>query len=417
MTTRSTGVSILLLIIIVAGGYFGYTYLKEKPPHWLIGLFTKTAPPPALPEGDRAPLSAPEGFTAYIYARDVKGARVMLRDPKGTMLVSETAEGKVVALPDLDSDGKADRTQIVLDGLREPHGLYVRCPDTGNASADQDGCMLYVAETGSLKAYAYDADTLSAANPKEIATFPTGDGHYTRTLTPHPDGKHLLVAVGSSCNVCNETNPMRATIQSLDLATNAMTTFATGLRNSVFQAIDPVTGEVWATDNGRDVIGDDIPPDELNIVREGKDYGWPLCYGQNIHDTDFDTKQYIRDPCADSVPAHKDLQAHSAALGIGFIPEEGWPADMANDVLVAYHGSWNRSIPTGYKVVRFDLDDRRNVMGGPFDFLSGFLEMGQTVDQAIGRPVGILAEPGGVVYVSDDRAGAIYRVVLDEPAR
>ena len=211
---------------------------------------------------------------------------------------------------------------------------------------------------------------------------------------------------------------MRATVQEIDLSTNKTTTFASGLRNTVFMAIDPVIGEVWGTDNGRDLIGDDIPPDEVNIIEQGKNYGWPICYGANIHDTDFDSSRSLpagRQACADMVPPHIELQAHSAALGIAFIPEEGWPEDMGNDILIAYHGSWNRSEPTGYKVIRFNLNQRsRDAIGGPIDFLTGFLPEGSNdTDDAIGRPVGILAEPGGIIYISDDRAGAIYRITRD----
>src|SRR4029079_12117619 len=115
------------------------------------------------------------------------------------------------------------------------------------------------------------------------------------------------------------------------------------------------------------------PPDEVNVLQQGKNYGWPICYGTNIHDTDFDKKAYVRDPCADATPPSIALQAHSAALGLAFIPEEGWPEDMRNDLLVAYHGSWNRSVPTGYKVVRFNLDSDRHAIGAPIDFLTGFL--------------------------------------------
>lgn len=410
MNTKLT-VALVVLVVAVVGGYFSYTYLKEKPPAWLVSFVTKTAPPPPLPSGDIAPLTPPAGFTATIFSRDVPGARVMIRDQKGTMLVSETKGGKVVALPNTDGDGKADRVVTVLENLKQPHGLYIHCPD---ATREGEDCVLYVAETGSLKSYAYNPDTMTATNPVERATFPTGDGHFTRTLHPHPDGRQLMISVGSSCNVCNETDPLRATIQSFDLVTYEMTTFATGLRNSVFMATDPVTGELWATDNGRDLIGDDIPPDDVNIVMQGKNYGWPICYGNNIHDTDFDKKQYIRDPCADMTPPQIALQAHSAALGLAFIPEEGWPEDMYNDVLVAYHGSWNRGEPTGYKVVRFDFDAARKSNGTAIDFLTGFLAPGADEDEALGRPVGLLAEPGGVVYVSDDRAGAIYRISINE---
>ena len=402
---------VLALIVFVVGGYFAYTYLKEKPPAFLVKLVTATKPAPPLPAGDAAPLTVPEGFEATIYARDVAGARVMTRDPKGVMLVSQTSVGKVVALPDLDSDQKADQIVMVLEGLKQPHGILVHCPDTG---ADQDICVLYVAETGALKAYSYDADSYTATYQETIASFPIGNGHYTRTLLMHPDGMRLLASVGSSCNVCTESDARRATVQSIDLATNAMTTFASGLRNTVFMALDPVTGLVWGTDNGRDLIGDDIPPDEVNIIREGSTYGWPLCYGQNVRDTDFDPKNARA--CSSNTPAHTDLPAHSAALGLSFVPEEGWPDGWGNDVLVAYHGSWNRSKPTGYKVVRIDLNDGRNNIGIT-DFATGFLPAGAKEGDAIGRPAGLMAEPGGVVYVSDDRAGAIYRIALTEPPR
>lgn len=405
---RSLLIAILILAAL-AGGYYAYTYLKEKPPSWLISLVTKTKEPPPLPEGVDAPLSVPAGFAATIFARDIPGARVMTRDPKGALLVSLTKEGKVVALPDLDGDGIADETITVLSGLSQPHGILVRCPDTGFASADQDACTLYVTETGALKAYAYDADTYTATYEDTRATFPTGDGHYTRTLLMHPDGERLLISVGSSCNVCDEDDAKRATLQSLNLSTGQMTTYATGLRNTVFMAVNPVDKTVWGTDNGRDVIGDDIPPDEVNVLAEGADYGWPVCYGKNVPDTDFESKKGTS--CPASVPSTIDLPAHSAALGLGFIPEEGWPEEMRHDLIVAYHGSWNRSEPTGYKVVRIDLDQQAQYRGGAStDFVTGFLAPGADEDAAIGRPVDIRIEPGGVMYISDDRAGAIYRI-------
>lgn len=405
-------IGVVVMIALVAGGYSFYQYAKYTPPSWLINLLTSQEAPPPLPAGEAAPLTVPEGFSATIFAREVPGARVMLRDPKGAMLVSQTSAGKVSVLPDLDGNGQADRVVEVLSGLKQPHGLAVICPSTGNTSADQDACVLYVAETGELKAYSYDADTYKATYQKTLATFPTGSGHFTRTLLPTPDQKALWVSVGSSCNACDEESPVRATIQQVDLATGQMTEYAKGLRNSVFMAMHPVTGELWATENGRDLLGDDIPPDEINIITKGGDYGWPICYGNKVHDTDFDRKQYIRDPCADTAAPRIELPAHSAALGIAFVPEEGWPEAYWHDVLVAYHGSWNRSTPTGYKVVR--IDDS----GTQTDFAAGFLPAGaKDTGDAIGRPVALLAEPGGVAYISDDRAGAIYKVSLKEPPR
>jgi glucose/arabinose dehydrogenase len=401
-------IALVVGVAVLVGGYFTYDYVKEKPPTFLINWLTKTEPPPPLPAGPLAPLEVPQGFVATIYSREVPGARVMIRDPKGTMLVSLTKEGRVVALPDLNADQQADETVSVLDGLSQPHGLAVVCPDTGNASADQDACTLYVAETGALKAYAYDADTFSARLIETVTTFPVGSGHFTRTLLVHPDGEHLLASVGSSCNVCEEEDNRRATVLSINLATKEVTTVASGLRNTVFMALHPVTGELWGTDNGRDGIGDDIPPDELNIIKEGQHYGWPYCYGQRVYDADFGEES--PEFCGTTTASHIDLPAHSAALGLAFVPEEGWPEDMWHDALVAFHGSWNRSLPTGYKVVRLNLSPQGEPQGDPVDFVTGFLAPGAVEDDAIGRPVGLLVEPGGVVYVSDDRAGAVYRV-------
>jgi glucose/arabinose dehydrogenase len=414
MNPRRIVLVVLIIIAIVVSGNFAYTYVKERPPMFLIQLFAKTAPPAPLPAGDATPYIMPQGFVATIFSRDVSHARVMTRDPKGTLLVSEAGDapdGKVVALPDVNADGVADKTVTVLSGLDQPHGIAVVCPNTGNVSADQDGCLLYVAETGSLKSYAYDADTMTASNPKELTALPTGAGHFTRTILPAADQKSLFVSIGSDCNVCNEANPQRATIQKFDLQTNTLSTVATGLRNSVFMALSPVDGMLWATDNQRDLLGDDIPPDEVNIIKQGGNYGWPICYGQNIHDTDFDTRQYFVDPCADKVPPHIELPAHSAPLGIAFIPEEGWPDGWGNDVLVAMHGSWNRSTPSGYKVVRIHLDASGNQQGPIQDFMTGFLPAdSDDTSDVIGRPVGLIALPGGVLYVSDDHQGAVYRV-------
>jgi glucose/arabinose dehydrogenase len=181
----------------------------------------------------------------------------------------------------------------------------------------------------------------------------------------------------------------------------------------VFMTTHPVTGDIWGTDMGRDNLGDDVPPDEVNILREGGNYGWPSCYGKNIHDTNFDKNTYFRAPCQEpfEVPSHMDLQAHSAPLGLAFVPEEGWPEEYWHDLLVAYHGSWNRSVPTGYKIVRFNLTPQGEQIGAPQDFMANF----RTSDGTIyGRPVDILVEPGGSLYVTDDKAGAIYYVFRTE---
>jgi glucose/arabinose dehydrogenase len=300
---------------------------------------------------------------------------------------------------------------ILLSGLDRPHGITYRCTGEPADETPQVTCTLYVAETDAVKAYAYDKTGTRLVNTtgKKILDLPSGGGHFTRTIMfrPYPNDTELLVSVGSSCNVCNESDDRRATIQAVNVETGKSRSFAKGLRNAVFLATHPVTGDIWVTEMGRDRLGDDLPPDEVNIVREGNNYGWPICYGKNIHDTDFDKNTYVRNPCMEpfETPSHIDLQAHSAPLGIAFVPEEGWPEDWWFDAIVAYHGSWNRSVPTGYKLVRIKLDARGNYEGIE-DFVTGWL----TAEGALGRPVDVVVQPGGTMYVSDDKAGVIYLV-------
>jgi glucose/arabinose dehydrogenase len=187
---------------------------------------------------------------------------------------------------------------------------------------------------------------------------------------------------------------------------------AKGLRNSVFFTWNNQDGKIWAADMGRDLLGDNIPPDEINIIDPAAtstaDYGWPVCYGKNIHDTQFDKNTYIRNPCLEPFekPSHIDLQAHSAPLGLAFVSSTyGWPQDYTGNLLVAFHGSWNRSIPTGYKVVRLILDKNGGFVRQD-DFITGWLEG----NKAIGRPVGLTYDKNGRLYISDDKTGIIYRV-------
>ena len=186
-------------------------------------------------------------------------------------------------------------------------------------------------------------------------------------------------------------------------------TVATGLRNAVFFTWNPIDGALWATENSRDLLGDDVPPDELNIVTAGQDYGWPWCYGQKILDTSLNNPAATRERCQRSSAPAVEIPAHSAPLGLTFIPEEGWPEEYWSDLIVAYHGSWNRSEPTGYKLVRIKLDERGRYQGTE-DFVTGWLQADGTT---LGRPVGVYAEPGGVLFVTDDKAGLIYKIIYD----
>lgn len=345
------------------------------------------------------PLELARGFGISIYAENLGRPRVLQLDPDGNLVASLLSENKVVALPDRDQDGSADEILTIAEGLNRPHGFAFRCVN---------GCKLYIAEADRVAEYLY-ADS-KASGKKTIVNLPGGGNHFTRTILFTPDNSRLLISVGSSCNVCEEADWRRAKILSASPDGTNLDVFARGLRNSVFMAIHPVTKEIWATEMGRDLLGDDLPPDEINVIKEGENYGWPICYGNNIHDAEFDKNTYIRNPCSEpfETPSYIDIPAHSAPLGLAFIPEsDGWPEDYWHDLLVAFHGSWNRTEPTGYKIVRYKLDKDGTYIGVE-DFISGWLQEDGT---ALGRPVDILVQPDGSLYISDDKAGVIYKVV------
>lgn len=348
------------------------------------------------------PIQIHEAFSISIFARGLINPRVLTHDPQGNLLVSLTKDDKVVALPDRNGDGKADEVITVAKNLNRPHGMVFQCTDR---------CRLYIAESHQVSAFDYDQVNLKAFNQTPLVDLPDDGRHFTRTLlfrTKRPNENRLMVSIGSSCDTCIEKDQRRAAIWQLDLEDNSFTPFAKGLRNSVFMALHPGTGYLWATEMGRDLLGDGLPPDEINIVTENKNYGWPTCYGKNVHDTEFDTNTYIRNPCTEpfEMPSHIDIPAHSSPLGLSFFPKEGWPEKYHHDLLVAYHGSWNRTIPTGYKLVYYDLDELGNLLGSS-DFMTGLL---RPDDTSLGRPADVMIEPNGIIYVSDDKAGVIYRM-------
>jgi glucose/arabinose dehydrogenase len=375
----------------------------QSPDRDIAGVPEKSKSPGPGESADPAafPLKLPPGFAIGIYARDLPGARVLALDPKGNLLVSLTSQGKVMALPDKNEDGIADAAVTVCEGLDKPHGL---------AFGPGEKPRLYVAETGQVSAYDYDPEGLAASKPQKIADLAPGGRHFTRSLLflPGPRDRRLLISVGSSCDACEEEDPLRAKILAVDPDGGELSTYAAGLRNSVFMAVHPKSKHVWATEMGRDDLGDDWPPDEINIILEGRNYGWPYCYGKRVHDDKFDLTGAHREFCKETIPSFIDLPAHSAPLGLAFFPAE-WPGEFEHDLLVAYHGSWNRTEPTGYKVVRYKLDAAGNYIGVK-DFITGWL----TPEGALGRPVDLLIKDDGVIYISDDKAGVVYRVVYEK---
>lgn len=382
-----------IVIFATAVAIYGTAYFWKS----YGGLVRNLQPPPKdivkLIAKNSTPLSVPDGWSGSVFAEGLGAPRVITADFNGNILVSIPAQGKVVALPDKDGDGRADKTVTVVEGLDRPHGLAFK-------RTDKD--LLYIAESGQVAVWEYDAATMRASNKKKVVDLPGGGRHFSRTIMfmPPPNENRLLISVGSSCDVCNESDDKRAKILSVNADGSDVQTFASGLRNAVFMAAHPRSGKIWATEMGRDLLGDDLPPDEINVIEQGKNYGWPVCYGKNIHDDVFDKNTYIRNPCQEpfETPSWIDIPAHSAPLGLAFT------AGPDADLLVAYHGSWNRSKPTGYKIVRYDLDAQGKYLGES-DLISGWL----TPDgQVLGRPADIFSAGDGTYLVSDDKAGVIY---------
>lgn len=401
-------IGILLFVILVPfAGIFYYRHLRgawvawQKPEPVIESVdtnssttppaSTNTTSPASAKNSTGMPLTLPAGTTISRLA-SVPGARVLAIDNMGNLWVSQPEQGQITLIE--MKDGKATHQNAVFRNLRKPHGLAFN-PD--------DPFELFIAEEHRIsKVRIYSEDMLH-----KIADLPTGGRHTTRTIGFGPD-KRLYVSIGSSCDTCHEKDARRAAIYSMNKDGGDFKQYARGLRNAPFFTWKD--GKMWATEMGRDYLGDDLPPDEINIVENDKNYGWPICYGQNIHDTKFDKNTYIRNPCMEpfEIPSLYDLPAHSAPLGLAFVPTSGWPADMQGDLLVAFHGSWNRTQPTGYKIMKLDVDysGEKPKITGMKDFISGWLSNKKTY----GRPVDILALPNGTLYISDDKAGLVYKV-------
>lgn len=316
------------------------------------------------------PLTLPSGYVIGLFAQNLGGIRDLEFSPEGTLIASVTSAGKIVAL-------RQSEVKEILTGLDNPHGITF-----------YNG-KLFVAEETKVSRYNWDQQNLQATFDKILFDLPPRGNHFTRSLVFDKSG-NLYVSVGSTCNACNETNPRYAAVLISDAEGNNPRVFAKGLRNSVFLTLNEQTNEVWGTDMGTDFLGDNLPPDEINILKEGVDYGWPNCYGNKIPDTNFNPNA----SCNNTEPPIFEIPAHSAPLGLTFDPQ--------GDLLVAYHGSWNRSVPTGYKVVRIKING--NQATGEEDFISGFLQG----SQVLGRPVDLIFDKAGNLYISDDKAGAIY---------
>ena len=340
-------------------------------------------------------LQVAEGYHLSVYARDVENARMLLPVANGDLIVSSPATGSVLVLAhDADSDGNHDGSTLLLDGLDSPHGLAFH--NDGHTD------WLYVAEVQSIGRVRYNPEqrTVEGEYHHVITGLPTGGNHWRRNIHFGPDGK-LYVSVGSSCNVCEEDTPLRAAMLRYNPNGSGMEIYASGLRNSTGFDWDHA-GQMFAVDNGRDLLGDDFPPCELNAVSEGKFYGWPYANGDNIPDPDLGAGN--KDKILSAVPPVHDFMAHTAPLSIKFLTHSSHPDDYQGSAIVALHGSWNRSKKSGYKLVSLHWGEDGSITER--DFVSGF----EQDEDVIGRPVDVAEAANGDLFVSDDYSNTIYRI-------
>uniref|UniRef100_A0A831XMW1 Sorbosone dehydrogenase family protein n=1 Tax=Geobacter metallireducens TaxID=28232 RepID=A0A831XMW1_GEOME len=337
-----------------------------------------------------AAITLPPGFSIAVYADKVPGARSMALGARGTLFVGSRGEGKVYAVLDRNGDRVADEVITIARGLKMPNGVAFR-----NGS-------LYVAEVN--RVLRYDNIEARLKNPPQPAvvndTFPDKTHHGWKFIRFGPDGK-LYIPVGAPCNVCEEKDPRFAAIMRMNPDGTGLEVFASGVRNTVGFDWHPRTGELWFTDNGRDWLGDDAPPDELNRApRAGLHFGFPYWHGRGIPDPEFGRKRRQDQ----TVPPAMELGPHVAALGMHFYTGSMFPESYRNQIFIAEHGSWNRSERIGYRITLVRLEGNRAVSYEPF--AEGWLDN----DKVWGRPVDLQILPDGSMLVSDDKAGAIYRI-------
>ena len=386
-------VLLLTPVLVVLFFYFKYKIGNPRPIFLPAPDVTKL-----IDENNQSvdsPFTLPPNLKIGIFAKDLGNVRDLEISPSGIVLASITGAGKVIALADKDNDGKADQVKDVLTGLNRPHGLAFYLD------------KLYVVEETRVVRYYWDKDSLSATPDKFLFSLPTGGGHFTRSIVFDNKGT-MYVSIGSSCDSCFENHEWLGAVVSSDVDGNNPKLYAKGLRNTTFLTVNPITQTVWATEMGRDFLGDSLPPDEINILKLG-DFGWPVCYGDKTHDSSFDPEKKYADRCRQSIAPIYNICAHCAPLGLAFINSPKLPQAWQGDLLVALHGSWNSSKPVGYKVIRLDVEDEEVV--GEEDFLTGFLQSEELrPDQTLGRPVDLVFNKNGDLLISDDKAGVIYRV-------
>jgi glucose/arabinose dehydrogenase len=357
---------------------------------WMVAAGARTST--AATTAEDLPLNKirlPPGFEISLFAR-VPNARSMTLSPNGTLFVGTRRAGNVYAIATRGEANQNKKPVVIARGLNMPNGVAFR-----------DGA-LYVAEVNRVLRY---DDIESRLNPPPQpavinGNFPSDNSHGWKFIGFGPDG-WLYVPVGAPCNICEPDSNRYANLQRMRVDGGVPEVFARGIRNTVGFDWHPQTKQLWFTDNGRDRLGDDVPPDELNhAAKAGLHFGYPHCHGGDIADPEFGKSR----PCKEFTPPAQKLGPHVAALGMRFYTGSMFPVEYRNQIFIAEHGSWNRSTPLGYRITVVQLKDNQAVSYKPF--AEGWLQG----SRAWGRPVDILVMPDGALLVSDDEAGAIYRI-------
>ncbi|RZJ75682.1 MAG: glucose dehydrogenase [Flavobacterium sp.] len=334
-------------------------------------------------------LKAPEGWEVSVAASGLGKPRMMQLGPNGEMYITRRDAGDVLLLKDNNADNKFDDIKTVVAEFKGVHGITMK-----------DG-YLYLCNNNELRRYKMNADGSLTDKKMVINDLPNGGQHPNRTMHFGPDGM-LYISVGTLCNDCKESDREAATMLQVDPVTWKRTIFSSGLRNTIGFDFHPQTGDMWGADNGGDAKGDDWPPEEINKLVMGGNYGYPFAYGKRVVDKSRedpagnDKEEYVKN----TQPSILELQAHMAPIEFKFFGSS--VANYGGDALVAWHGSWNRSKPVGFKVQRIKFKNGTAVEAE--DFLTGFLQ-GKT---RFGRPAGIAITQQGVVYVTDDANGVLY---------
>lgn len=337
-------------------------------------------------------LKVPDGWKVSVAASGLGKPRMLYNGPNNELYVTRRDAGDVLMLKDSDGDNKFDEIKTIVSEFKGVHGITVK-----------DG-FLYLCNNNELRRYRLNPDGTAGEKEMLFKDMPSAGQHPNRTMEFGPDSM-LYISVGTLCNDCKEADKEAATMLQVDPNTWKRTIYASGLRNTIGFDFNPNTGEMWGIDNGGDAKGDDWPPEEVNQIKKGSNYGYPFAYGKREVD------QSREDPAGNSKelwamntePSVLELQAHMAPIGFRFFGKNA-PAGYSGDGLVCWHGSWNRSKPVGFKVQRIRFANGRAVSAE--DFLSGFLQ-GKT---RFGRPAGVAITPQGVVYISDDANGVVYCV-------